>query len=366
MDGLAELATPETMARLDAALKDVPVADGPVIDGGGEVERGQQQPAAAAEKSEKVSDSLKTDEGALAATDTTKVEQVDTKGAADTSKGKPEADKQPKTEFSKDQVRRDTSWKALNAEKERVRAEQEQFRQEREQFQREREQQALKSAKSRYSPEQYEEAAGKMVAEAKSLELQAKGLEKEAQELEDNGDYKKAEHTRAQAQEMREAAIYQKKSADNAKLEAKRVRENPDPTLQQVQQRNQQALRHYTMEAAKKFPEFAKEGGEFQQKVATELQAGAKLGIDANEHPVLMYQAARLVAAETAAARVPGLEKELGELKAKVKDFEVLTAPGGGQDSARRGETAPTKFEDMSPAQQAAHLSQNAGLLQGR
>jgi hypothetical protein len=370
MEGLEALATPESMARLDEALKDVPAADGPVIEGGGEVDSAQRQPVAAADPTKTDPDSSKTVEGTQATAEAAKADQP-AKGAADTQTD-PKNGQQAKpgekaaTEFSKDQQRRDTSWKALNAEKEKFRAEQETLRQEREQWQRQREQEAVKSARGRYTPEQYEQAAGNMAEQARTLDLQAKGLEAEAQKLEDEGKYKEAEKARAQAQDLKEDAAYQRKSAVNAKAQAEHVRKNPDPTLQAVQQRNQQAMQHFTLEAAKKWPEFAKEGGDFQKKVVGELQAARKLGIDVNESPALMYHAVRLVAAETAAARVPTLEQELGEAKAKVKELELLTAPGGGQDSARRGETSAPKFDEMSADQQLAALSQAAPQFLGR
>jgi hypothetical protein len=363
MDGIAELATPANMAALDQALKDVPVAGGPVIESG-EVEHEQQQPAAAAKPPEKSPDSLKPEQGTQA---TPEAKPAEAAKPADTNTPPKEQQQQPgKTEFSKDQQRRDTSWKALNTEKERFRQEQETLRQEREQWQRQREQEAVKTAKSRYTPEQYEQAAGQMAEQSKTLDLQAKGLDAEAAKLEDEGKFKEAEKARAQAQELREKSIYQKQSAENAKAQAEHYRKNPDPTLQKVQERNQKALQHFTLEAAKRWPDFAKEGGEVQQKVAAELQAAQKLGLDANENPALMYHAVRLVAAESSAARVPGLEKELGELKAKVKELQALTAPGGGTDSARRGEIPAKKFEEMSATEQAATLAQSAGMLLGR
>lgn len=254
----------------------------------------------------------------------------------------PKAGDKNKSAFAKDQERRDTSWKALNVAKDALQKEQDAFKAQQELHQREVTQFKQKSAKQAYTPEQYEQASAQKLLLSQRLDLEAEGLEARAEKLEADAKYGEAENLRVQAKDRRETAAAQRGLARQMKETAAEVRQNPDPTAQQVQAQQAQRMRDYTLKAAQQWPDLAKDGSQFQKDVAAHLKAAAEQGIDPNEHPIMMYHAARLTAAETAAARVPVMEKELGEMRAKVKELEALTAPGGGSPSA-------TKFPKERP-----------------
>lgn len=257
---------------------------------------------------------------------------------APAKKPEPKPGDQPdKSQFAKDKARRDDSWKALNSQKDQFTKDQAAFKAEREYFEREKRQFEEQRAKAsaRYTPEQYEQGAQSKQEQANQLELQADGLDKRADALENDDKYAEAQKLRDQARGLRDEASFAKGTAKRLTEMAKHVRDNPDPTAEQVKARTQQAIRDYTMAAAKSWPDMAKEGSDFQKQVVGHIQEARKAGLEVNDHPVLLYHAARLTAAETAAARVPGMAKELGELRAKVKELEALTNPGGGEAAAQ-------------------------------
>lgn len=242
------------------------------------------------------------------------------------------------SKFAKDKARRDDSWKALNAEKVTLETTRKEIDAKQAEFTRREEQFKLQQAKAsqKFTPEQYEQAGQNKLTVAGQYDLQADGLEARAAKLEGEGKYVEAATAQQQAKAAREAAAAERGLARQMKSMADHVRKNPDPTVAQIQARNQEHMKHYTLEAAKNWPELTKQGSEFQKQVANHLNESKKQGIDPQEYPIMMYHAARLTAAESAAARVPGMEKQLGELKAKVKELEGLTAPGGGSPSASR------------------------------
>ena len=234
--------------------------------------------------------------------------------------------------FSKDRQRRDDSWKKLEAEKTAFRTEREQFKAEQEFLARERatiDRQKAEAA-NRYSPEQYEQAATANSAKADALELQADGLDRRADKSDEDGDYDAARRLRAEAAGIRRKSAYHAELSGELKAEAKHKRDHPDPDAARAEQGRQQALKDYTLEANKRWPDVFKQGSDMNQTVVAHLQAARQAGLDVKDHPVLIYHAARLTAAEAAAARVPAMTKELGELRAKVKELEAFSAPGGG------------------------------------
>lgn len=290
---------------------------------------------------------------------------TDTRPAADkpadaTNKDKVETkpgDK-AKSKFSEDATRRDTSWKKLNEEKAAFKTQQDQIAAEKLAIQRERNQLAVDRAKAnqKFTPEQYEQAATAKTANLSALELQADGLESRAEKLEGDGKYAEAEKAKGQAKALREQVVADKAAAKQMQDMATHLRANPDKTLEQHKATLEQHKRHYITEASKKWPEFGVENSPFQQKCVQVLQTLKQRGYDANEHPSLYYDAARLVAAETAAVRVPGMEAELGQLRAKVKELELLTAPGGGSGSVQRmpAKSAPTDADEETELRQMA------------
>ena len=77
--------------------------------------------------------------------------------------------------------------------------------------------------------------------------------------------------------------------------------------------------------------------------------------------PGLVYYCARIAQAETAAARVPVLEKELGETKTKLTELEALTnpTPSGGVQR----QPAAKSSKDMTPDEQFKQLQSEAKMI---
>ena len=342
------------MQRLDGleAAESAPVAP---LDGQAAPE--PQQPAEQVEPGTTEPDPLATDTPAEADPKPS-TEPKDKSSEKPKPGDKPPVEDPNKSKFAKDAQRRDTSWKALNAEKQALQTERAAFELRRQQLDRQQEQFTLKQAKSqsRITPEQYEQTGVAKISSAQNLDLVADGLERRAEKLEADGKYGEAENCKAQARAKREEAAGDRALARMYKGMAETARKAPaDPTLEQIRQRNAQHKQHYTLEAAKQWPELAKEGSAFQKTMAGHLRAASEQGIDPDEHPIIMYHAARLTAAETAAASVPGLTKKLGELQAKVKELELLTAPGGGQPAAAKlGERQPSDEDDAIALRQEA------------
>jgi len=249
-----------------------------------------------------------------------------------------------KDSFARDKARRDDSWKKLNEEKSAFQQERDQFKAERDYHARERQQfeQERAKAANRYTPEQYEQGSAVNAEKAATLELQADGLEKRAAAAEEADRYDEAKRLRSDAGGLRKKAAYHEELAGQLKAEAQHKRENPDPDAAKLEQSRQQSLRDYTMEANKRWPDVFKQGSELNKTVVAHIQAARQSGLEVKDHPVLIYHAARLTAAEAAAACVPGLNKELGELRAKVKELEALTSPGGGT-------SAPANLQHDTP-----------------
>ncbi len=331
-------ATAEELPELEAKLAAAEQSEQPLeFEQKEQVDNLEQQPAPTAKvEGEKKPDSLPTDTPAT-------VEKTEAP-VVESKKPEPEAG----SKYAKDAIRRDTSWKALNEQKTTFQREQEAFKAERESFQRQQEQFKIESAKQthKFTPEQYETGAQSFLQQANDLDLRAKGLDKQAEEHEENGRYAEAEKSKAEADKMREKAIVQRGQAELAKEQADYIRKNPEPTLEALNAKKQQHRQHYTLEAAKKWPDLVKENSEFQKQVALHLNELQKNEPELAEHPSIIYHAARLTAAESSAARVPGLDKEVGELKAKVKELEALTAPTGGGTSRLPSKVTPASEEE--------------------
>lgn len=267
--------------------------------------------------------------------------------------------KQPTGNFGKDKQRRDDSWKALNAEKESFAKERSSYEALKAAHTREVEQFKVQQAKkaNAFTPEQYEQAAQNRVGQSTQQDEQADAWEARAEQLENAGNFKGAEQAKANAKQLREQAILGRAQSKQFKEMADNQRRNPDPTLEQIRQKNDQQMRGYTLKAVEQWPEFGKQGSEFQKQVAQGLQDARKLGLEVNDNPALLYYAARLVAGETTAARVPAMEKELGVLRARVKELESFTAPGGGSASVQRQSQANQPLNDD---QELEYLRQEA------
>lgn len=255
--------------------------------------------------------------------------------------------------FKRDRERLDKNWKSVNERKQQLDTQEQQLKAREQQIVTREQQFKLQQARAqqRFTPEQYEQASQTKLQNAEQFGLQADGLERRADKLEEAGNFAGAEQARVQAKQLREQAVVEAATGRQLKDYAGHLRANPDPTIQQHQQQLAKQMEHYTIEAAKRWPEMGQSGSEFQKSMAANLNAAAKYGLDANEHPAVMFFAAQLTAFERAAARVPDMEKELGELRAKVKDYEKLTAPGGGSEATARPQAGkPASQEDDGEA----------------
>lgn len=298
-------------------------------------------------------------------------QQTDTRSEADAKPSETqETSKQTETQteekgsaYKRSQDRLEKTWKAVNDRKVTLDTQESALKAREAQLAQREQQLTEKAAKAdrKFSPEQYEQAAQTKINGLSQLEVQADGLQARAEKLEADGKYGEAERLKEQANALRAQATADKVLAQRMREYAQHLRQNPDPTAAQVQAKQQQALSHWTVEAAKAYPELAVKGSPFQVAVANALQDAAKSGLDVNEHPMLMFHAAKMVALQTAAERVPGLEKESAKLKNRVKELEGLTSPSGGQSAAQATTQPKSDFANMTLDQQEAWLRKNVG-----
>lgn len=325
----------EASARLDAAMaeQDSQTPAAPIQE---QVEQADIQPTAPDTTARETSDSLP--EGTPAAAEP-KTEQP-------ASEPKKEIETQG-SNFAKSQVRLEKTWKAVNDEKaniakerEAIKAQQQSFEQQKQQWEAKRAQESAK-----LKPEEFEQQAQSKIGQATQMSEQADAWDARAKQLEDAGEFADAEKAAANAKQLRKQAATQEGLADLLKARADELRKNPDPTAEQFKAQVERQKQHFTMEAAKKWPDIAKEGSEFQKQVIGHLKTLEAQRPHLVDDPSIIYDVARLVAAETGAARVPTMEKELGELRAKVKELQALTTPSGGR-------TAVTDPHKSAPSEQ--------------
>ena len=208
--------------------------------------------------------------------------------------------------------RQEKSWQELNAQKAALAQEKADVQKQREELQAER-----AKAQTKFKPEDYEHAA---------------------EQFEKEGKLDMAEAARARAEQLRKNPPDQ---AAKAQAEAQTKAE-------------QDARKEWALKAGVDFPEIAKDNSPLQVRVAQLLQEEP----DFKTHPKGIYVAARIAALETASASVPAMEKELGQLRAKVKELEGLTAPGGpGGATALPGEKS---FDQKSEGEQLQELTETA------
>lgn len=311
----------------------------------GEVDAAAQQPAPGAESGTETTPKTLSSDTPAAAAAPKPGEPAAAPQKKDETQGKDAAAKAgQQSGFAKDKARRDDSWKALNTEKETLKKEREALQAERNSYQQTVQKFEAQRAKAaaKVNPDQYDAWAKDQLKEVENCDLKAKGLEAEAEKLETDGNFKGAAAKREEAKGLTRRAAYLEGKAKEASDAAAHLRKNPDPTSQQIEAKQAAELQHYTVEAAKQWPDLGVKGSEFQKQMVVHEQALQKQGFSVKEMPILRYHVARLVAAETAAARVPAMNKELGDLRAKVKELELLTSPGGGDTAvARQANDAP-------------------------
>jgi len=242
-----------------------------------------------------------------------------------TDKNKPEStDKTPSdppsSRFAKNVERQNRSWKELNDQKAALKAEQDKLAANRQAWEQQRAQ--VEQKDKEFAPEQYEQAADKWEKEGK---------------------FDLADLARTRATHLRQHPPERGPAPNPA----------PPPAAQQAEL--EAARKEWWAKAAIDFPSVTKEGtpehqamGQFLQNEPAVLQS-----------PKALYYAARMVGAEVAASRVPAMEKELGALRAKVKEFEVLTAssPRGVPHGSPQGEVP---FNQRSDSEQFADLERTA------
>jgi len=254
-----------------------------------------------------------------------------------------------KVSYGKDRERRDNSWKALNAEKTafeadrakhaaEVKAAQEKLAADTRAFQQQ--QQAATP-----TPEKYEQWAANEAQKAVELEKQAKQAEADAE-------FDKAD-------KLRQAAATARGFEQVAKTKADDLRKNPPATVAQQQSKFVEDQRQWVSKAAIDFPEFAKKDSPVQKGAAEYYKQMTGQVPELARLPGFVYFCAERASLKTAADRVSGLEKELGELKPKLAELEALTNPPPGGSGNRL--PASKSFEQMTAAEQFDWLKQNAG-----
>ena len=258
---------------------------------------------------------------------------------------KAEADK---SRYAKSQERLTKTWESVNAEKATVTAEKTKLETERAEFARKRaefETIRQQATQPQFKPEDYLSASQQKKALADHQRAEAKRLE-------DAGNF-------AEAEKLNKAAAKNDALSEDLAEHAENVRKNPPKGFVERAQQYEGAKRAWTIEAAKAFPDLAKDGSEFQKTVAGHLNALAKNDPQLLAHPSVIYHVARLTAAEAKAqqltaeaARVPVLVKEAESLRAKIKELEALTTPAGSGGVARIG--AQNAEDDANSLRQAA------------
>lgn len=195
------------------------------------------------------------------------------------------------------------------------------------------------------TPEKYESWA------AGQLKL-AGDKEAEAKTAEDAGDFDKAE-------KLKDEAKFMKRDANTALASAEQLRKNPPATLQQQQQKFQTDQREWINKAAIDFPEFGKKDSAVQKAAAEYFKAMAAQEPAAAKLPGFIYFCAERAQLKAAADRLPGVEKELGELKTKLTELEALTnpTPSGGVSRLPSGNKT---FDGMNSDEQFEALKREA------
>jgi chromosome segregation ATPase len=237
------------------------------------------------------------------------------------------------SKFAKDQQRRDTTWKALNADKESFTKERQAFEAERNAWKAERE---AAEAETAVTPEKYEGYAAQMRARADHLKA-------EADRLEADGKFDEAETKREDARDAETDIRKATKAAEE-------LRKNPPANVVQRNERVAAEKKEWTLKAAQDFPELAKDGSEFQKAVAANLSEIQAYAPGILRDPKSIYLVTRMTAMETAAAGVPGLKTKLSQTEARVKELEALVSPGAPSQHTQLAGEIP--FEQRSREEQ--------------
>lgn len=264
--------------------------------------------------------------------------------------------------YQKGRERLERTWDAVNKRKAELETREQQLTAREQAIQQRQADLERQASQGQYTPEQYEQAAGAKAARAKALHDQADGIEAKAQSLEDAGKYGEAATAKAEAKAVRKRANQEEGNAEDLKAHAAEVRKNPPPNAAQQAAQVEQQRKAWTGKAATDFPDLAKAGSELQKGVVEALNDLWKNDRALASHPGIIYHATRLVAAEQAAARVSGMAKELTALRARVKELEELTTPGG-EDNPRPGGAGNAPKTDEEERAELGELAQGLGSL---
>lgn len=243
-----------------------------------------------------------------------------------TAKTAPEKTTEPKpdsayTKATKEKARRDDSWKAINAEKERLAAERAHLDQERSrQSQAQQATEARRSAApAQYTAEEYEGAARKLDSE---------------------GNYE---------------------LADQARAEAARMRSTPSAPEQQTQQAQpvdqQQFLGAWQANLAmlqQSEPDLQNPASDLHKATSEALQKYPLL----SKYPSGIRDAVEAAKVTLQARRVPALEKELAAKKAELERLNKTNSLRGGPPGMPPGQAK--RFEDMSLEEATAYAQRMA------
>lgn len=266
---------------------------------------------------------------------------ADTPATAEPPKPEPEV-KDTRSKFAKEQERRDRSWKALEAEKAKVRAE---LAAEREALKSERE--AFQSQKpAPITAERYR-------ATAENWEARAALLEKRAAAAEDADKFEEAEKLREEAAELNLDSKRARRMADE-------LAKNPPPTLEQSQAQVESGRKEWYSKAQIDFPNAAKPGT--PESDALKALIAENPDIARPENASQMYWACRLVTGETAAARVPTLVKQVSDQNAKIKELEAKLNISG--DTTVLPTAGEIPYDQMTYEQKEAALEREARRMQ--
>lgn len=253
--------------------------------------------------------------------------------------------------FAQNQARLQGGWKTLNTEKDTLKKEREAFASQQAQFAKERtdfEAKQRTATQPKYTPQQVEEAAAAALVKADQLEAAGKFAE--------------ADKQRVQAEQFKEYA--------------KQLRDNPPQTTEQQATAAKQAeekfkadQKEWWSKAAIDYPESAKAGSPIALKIKAMMTPGdpaydAEVQQTVLTSPKGLYYVARLVSAETAAASVPTKEKELVELRAKVKELEGKLSIPGDQIATQLGK--PKSDSEKSDDELEAELQATAATMDRR
>jgi len=244
---------------------------------------------------------------------------ADAQAPAPTDPSKPADPETPgdksKSRYEKARERQERSWQELNAQKEALKTERAALEAERRTIdtQRQEFESRRQQAEAEFTPDQYEDAAKR---------------------FDDEGKFDLAELARKKADTLR--------------------RHPPAAQRQQAEAAQAAVHREWALKAGVDFPDLARANSPLQTRVAQLFQEEP----DLKTHPKGIYLAARLADLEARAARADGAENELGQLRARVKELEGLTAPGG-EGGAQRLPGAKS-FEQMSADEQFTELTRQA------